>query len=248
MLETITIIIVCLVLGIPIFMNTVGPFIVWKTQKLPAIVKFNSVDDGEFIKGRNSEFIGYDKSLKELGFKVIGSSLLQDSQTDSYFRLYWNSEMKVSAMAVTMKSNVEDMTYIELTQKYIDGSVLDVSNSPRPEAYPKLEFKHAYRFPEKLSSRDLLNAHSKLRENLLKRKVPVDYEIARGFGEVEDFINRESEALLQKGIVKPDIDPQGKRRLTLYGAILLTYKAVPPGKNIWGFITERQAKKALGNV
>ncbi len=73
----------------------------------------------------------------------------------------------------------------------------------------------------------------------------VDYDLSRGFGEVEDFLKKESDALLQKGIVNRDIDEEGKRKLTLLGAIALTYRAVPPGKNIWGYIAEQRARRAL---
>lgn len=248
MMDIILVVIAVLVFGIPVFMNTVGPFIVWKTQRLPANVKFQPIDDNEFMEGRNSEFVYYDKSIKELGFDIVGSSLLQDSHTDSHFRLYWNKELKVAAMAVTAKSKIEEVTYIEFTQLYGDGSVLDVSNSPRPEAYPRLEFKHAYRYPDKKAPCDLLEAHKKLKEGIKITAAIVDYDLSRGFGEVEDWLKKESDALLEKGIVKPEIDEEGKRRLTLLGAIALTYRAVPPGKNIWAFVTEQRAKKALKSV
>jgi len=246
--ETILIIIGCVVFGVPIFINTAGPFIIWRTQRLPANVKFQPIDNDVFLEDRSSEFLEYDKSIKDLGFEVIGSSLLKVSHTDSHFRLYWNSDIKVAAMAVTMKSNVEEMTYIEFTQRYSDGSVLDVSNSPQPEAYPKLDFKHAYRYPDKLNASDLLASHMKLKANINNDVSAVDYDLERGFGEVEDFLKKESDALLQKGIVKPDIDEEGKRSLTLFGALVLTYRAVPPGKNIWGYISEQRAKKALKSV
>lgn len=248
MLENIIIIIAGFVVGIPILMNTIGPIIIWKTQKLPAIVQFDPVNNEIFIKERNSEFIKYDESIKQLGFEVLGSSVLRDNQTDTFFRLYWNPEIRVAVTVVTIKNNAHDLTYIEFTQKFNDGSMLDVSNSPRPEGYPKIDFKHAFRFPEITEPSHLLKAHLKLQKNIFKDMAPVAFEVERGFGEVEDFIRRESEALLEKGIVKRDIDPEGNRSLTLYGALLLTCTSVPPGVNIWGFITERQAKKALGNV
>lgn len=248
MLETILIIIFCIVFGIPVFTNTVGPFIIWKTQKLPAKVKFQSIGDDVFIEERNHEFLRYDQAIKNLGFDVIGSSLLEDSHSESYFRLYWNSEIKVTAMVVTMKSKVEEFTYIEYTQRYSDGRVLDVSNSSRPEAYPNLEFKHAYRYPEKSDAAELLSVHRKLSEAFLKNVTAANYDLSRGFGEVEDFLKRESDALVHKKIVKPEIDLEGKRSLTLLGAIALTYRSVPPGKNIWGYISEKRAKKALRNV
>jgi hypothetical protein len=247
-IETILIILACIVIGIPIFINTVGPFIIWMTQRIPTNVKFLPIDNDDFLKERNSAFLEYDKSLQGTGFEVVGSSLLQERNVDSHFRLYWSPEAQVSAMAVTMKSKVEEITYIEFSQKFSDGSVLDVSNLPRPEAYPTLDFKHAYRYPEKLDARDLLAAHTKLRGKIKNGVSAINYDLSRGFGEVGDFLKKESDALLQKGIVQPDIDEDGKRRLTLFGAFSLTYRSVPPGRYIWGYITEQRAKKALTSV
>lgn len=248
MIENILIIIACIVFGIPIFINTVGPFIVWRTQRLPTKVTFLPIDNDDFLKERNSAFLEYDKSLQEIGFEVVGSSLLQERHVDSYFRLYWSLEKQVTAMTVTIKSKAEEITYIEFSQKYSDGSVLDVSNSPRPETYPTLEFKHSYRYPEKLDTGDLLAAHTRLKGNIKNGVSATNYDLSRGFGEVEDFFKKESDALLHKGIVKPDIDEEGKRLLTLFGAFSLTYRAVPPGRYIWGYLTEQRAKKALTSV
>jgi len=50
------------------------------------------------------------------------------------------------------------------------------------------------------------------------------------------------------GLVKKEIDAEGKRPLTLQGAIALTYRSISPGKNIWGFITEERAEAALKNA
>ena len=247
-LETIIVIISIAVFGIPIFMNTVGPFIIWRTQKLPAIVKFESIDSGEFLQNRNQLFLGYNHSLIDLGFTTIGSSLLKDSHTDSYFRLYWHNDLKLAAMVVTMKSNVEDMTYLEFTQKYSDGTVLDVSNSPRAEAYPKLDIKLAYRYPGVCGVEPLLKIHNTLMDKFKGNVEPVEYDVHSGFREVELFLKEESDALLAKGIVSKLIDSDGKRSLTLLGAVALTYRSVPPGKNIWGYITEKRAERALRNV
>lgn len=224
---------VVVAIGIPVFINTVGHFIVWKTQKLPANVRFQPIDNETFNQPRNAAFHQYDQSISELGFDAIGSSVLKDSHTNSHFRLSWNPTLKIAAMTVTIKSKVEEITYMEFSQRFSDGSVLDVSNSATPEAYPKLDFKTAYRFPKLQNADDLLANHTKLSGGLKQGLSPVDLDVTRGFGEVEDFLKVESDALLEKGIVEPDIDEDGKRRLTLYGAFVLTYKSVPPGKKIY---------------
>jgi hypothetical protein len=48
-LETILIVILLFIVGVPIFINAIDPFIVWKTQKVPAIVKFQALEDDESL-------------------------------------------------------------------------------------------------------------------------------------------------------------------------------------------------------
>jgi hypothetical protein len=245
MLEEILIAVAILVFGIPLIMNIAGPLLIWKTQKLPAIVKFQPIDDESFMEDRNAAFRAYDKSLRKHGFEVIGSSVLQDSHTRSFFRIYWSSKLKVSAMVVTMKSKVEEVTYLEITQQYDDGTALGVSNSPVAEAYPQHDLKLAFPFPGITSTLELLLRHAKLKSKYKTSAKPVDYAVEKGFYDVEEFLRRESDELLKKGIVKPEIDENGKRALTLRGAYALTYRAIPPGKYIWGYILQRRANAAL---
>jgi hypothetical protein len=226
-------------------MNTVGPFIIWKTQKIPTITKFIELGDAEFISERDDCFRGYDLELKKLGFDAIGSSMLEDSHTKSHFRLYWHSDIQVAAMVVTMKSNVEECTYLEFTQEYEDGSVLDVNNSPQPEAYPRLKFKRMYRLPNIKSAEELLNAHAKIKSKLASNAIPKDFDVELGFSVVEAHLKRESDTLVEMGLLKSNINDDGKRALTLKGAIAMTYRSVNPGKKIWGRLNEKRAQGLL---
>ncbi len=248
MLETILIIAFVVVFGIPIFTNTIGLFIAWKTQKLPTIVAFKAIDNEEFMLERNAKFQAYDHSFKELDFSCVGSSILQDKHTDCHFRLYWRNDLKVAATVTTIKSKAEEMTYMEIVQQYFDGSVLSVSNLPQPEAYPGFDFKFNCRFPKVADVKKLLHIHQKLKTAYKSQSVAKDYDVSRGFFVVEEFIRKESDALLNKGVVNEAIDSEGNRSLTLFGAFCLTFRSLPPGKNVWAYITERRARNALGNV
>lgn len=248
MIEFIIIAIAVYFLWNPVFMNTVGPFIIWKTQKIPTITKFIELGDAEFISERDERFRGYDLELKRLGFGAIGSSMLEDSHTISHFRLYWQPDIQVAAMVVTMKSNVEEFTYLEFTQEYEDGSVLDVNNSPQPEAYPKLNFKRMYRLPNTKSTEDLLKAHAKLKSMLAPTAIPIDFDIELGFSVIEAHLKRESDTLVDMGLLRSNIDDDGKRALTFKGAIAMTYRSVNPGKKIWGRLNEKRAQGLLSNV
>ncbi|SDU24418.1 hypothetical protein [Halopseudomonas salegens] len=246
MLDTILLLLLGLVLAVPLFMNIVGPFIVWKTQKIPTDVQFEPIDDGDFAEVCSGEFIFYDDAIRELGFSEVGASSMHDTHTDSYFRLYWHSGLKVAGMVVCIDAlNQPVMTYCEFSQKYTDDSILDVSNSPRPEGYPDLPVKRSFRFPGVSDVNQLLSYHSQLRQRLKNNMQPVDYPVEQGFTEIERFFRRESDALLAKGLLHPEVGADGKRTLTLRGALTMTWRAVLPGRAIWGFITERRGRKIL---
>lgn len=248
MVEFIVIAVLVLLLWNPVVMNTIGPFIVWKTQKIPAEVKFAAMENSDFIKSRNEEFLSYDSDLQKMEFEVSGSSLMEDSQTKSFFRLYWNSSIKVAAMVVTMTNKSEEITFLEFSQRYSDHTVLDVNNSVQHDAYPKIAFKQMFRFPKIRSAKVLLEYHSILKKKMKAECDPLDFDIASGFFEVEKHIKREADALLEMGLVKNEIDENGKRSLTLKGAFLMTFRSVPPGKTILGFLNEKKAMKLISNA
>jgi len=93
-----------------------------------------------------------------------------------------------------------------------------------------------------------LNIHTDLKEKLKGNAQSLDYDVNSGFREIELYLKEESDPLLAKGIVNTAIDLDGKRSLTLLGAFALTYRSVPPGKNIWGYITEKRAERVLKDV
>lgn len=246
MLDTLLLVLVGLVLVVPLFMNLVGPFIVWKTQRIPTLVHFEPIADEDFAEHLTEAFSCYDQGLKALDFSLLGSSSLHDSHTHTYFRLYWHPGIKVVGMVVSISAaNQPTLTYCEFSQKFSDGSILDVSNSPRPEGYPDLPVKQSFRFPGVVDVSQLLSLQNQLRHKLKGTLQPMDYPLEQGFGEMEDFLRRESDALLAKGLLHPEIDESGKRALTLRGALTLTWRAVFPGVRIWGYITARRGQRLL---
>ena len=204
----------------PLFMNIIGPFIVWRTQKIPTIVQFELVSDDEFFE-RCTEGVPYfDEQMIDAGFVVVGNSSLHDSHTDTWFRVYWHAQLKLAGTVVGISAtNQQDLTYCEFSQKFSDGRWLNVSNSSRPEAYPALPIKQSFQFPDVLVVEQLMSLHAQLRQRLKGDLQPIDYQAEQGFAEITAFLREESDALLDKGLVKPEIDADGKRSLTLYGAL-----------------------------
>ena len=230
----------------PLFMNIIGPFIVWRTQKIPTIVQFELVGDDDFFE-RCTEGVPYfDEQMIDAGFVVVGNSSLHDSHTDTWFRVYWHAQLKLAGTVVGISAtNQQDLTYCEFSQKFSDGRWLNVSNSSRPEAYPALPIKQSFQFPDVLVVEQLMSLHAQLRQRLKGGLQPVDYQAEQGFAEITAFLREESDALLDKGLVKPEIDADGKRSLTLYGAFVMTWRSVWPGRAIVVALKRRAAMRAV---
>ena len=147
MIETILQVAIVLAIGFPVALNLFGPLIIWKTQKIPADTRFNEIDDGVIMKEATPSFFQFHQSITDIGFRSLGASTVSDSLSTTYFRLYWHQDLRVAATVVMVKNKVEEITYMEFTQRFNDGSVLDVSNSPQHDPFPRFRSSPFFVFP-----------------------------------------------------------------------------------------------------
>ena len=244
--------IVKIVLGIifvPILLlNAIGPILIKKTQKLPARVKFRSHDEREFFLNRDEYFHALNNEIRNLGFNYLGSSFMEDSHTETHFSLYCNDKDSTCAMVVSMVSKVKTITYLEFSQVYSDGSMLDVSNANQVSPFPKMNIKIAARFPEIDNPSKLYEVFKKLKSSLKNSCQPTAYDKNKGFKMVEDFMAKESDILVEKGYCQEPIDRDGRRALTLKGAYLITWRSVFPGNKIRNMFDLSLSKSLLKNA
>jgi len=245
LIETILQVAIVLAIGFPVALNLIGPLIVWKTQKIPADTRFNDIDDGVIMEEATPLFFQFHHSITDIGFRSLGASTVSDSLSTTYFRLYWHHDLRVAATVVMLKNKVEEISYMEFTERFNDGSVLDVSNSPQHDPFPRFDFKAVFRFPETVEARELLRAHLKVKQLLKKDLQAQQFDLSNGFREIEAYIRKESDALVEKGVLRPEIDADGKRAPTLFGAFFLTWRSIFPGKNLLTWITARRSRKIL---
>ncbi len=231
-----------------ILMNVIGPFVIKKVQKLPARISFNKHDEEEFLLNRDEEFHSLNGQIRNLGFEYIGSSFMEDSHIQTNFSLYSNENELTCAMVVSIVSKVKSITYVEYSQAYSDGSMLDVSNSDQVSPYPKMDLKLAVRYPEITDPEQLYIVFNKLKKSLNNSSSPIPYDKETGFKMVEEFMAKESNVLVSKGYCKDEIDENGQRSLTFKGACVLTWKSVIPGKSILNKLNLAYARKILKNA
>ena len=221
---------------------------VWKTTKIMTDIDFISVDESDFLAARTLAFRSYDKDLTDIGFSVSGSSVVIDDQLKTHFRLYWSDELKMAAMVVHMVNQAaQEMTYLEIIQQYEDICI-NVSNSTVPEAYPKMYFKLAFRYPKIQSAEEMIKILRNITSQKKPHSKPIDLNAKNGFSEISKFFRKESDELLRLGLVKHKIDENGRRSLTLKGAFLMTFRIASPCKNLFEYISNKEAKKYYKNV
>jgi len=225
--------------------NLIGPLLVLRTQKIPARVRFSSVDNTRFMAERDARFKQLDQEVRELDFDHLGSSALQNNQTTSYFSLYAHPREQAAAMLVTMASGSKKVTYAEFAQLYADGTLLDVNNAPVLPSYPRMDCKRGVRLPAVNELKVLLNTLQALRGLLPNSAPAIPYPSDQGFKPIEDFIARESDELARLGYCHAEIDDNGRRALTLKGALLLTWKNAIPGKLILALMEQRSTRNLL---
>ncbi len=173
---------------------------------------------------------------------------MEDSHTQTNFSLYSNRTELTCAMVVSMVSNVKSMTYVEFSQAYSDGSMLDISNADQVNPYPKTAIKIAVRYPEINDPEELFKVFQKLKHSLKNTSNPVPYDEATGFKMVEDYMAMESDDLVSKGYCNEKVDEEGKRSLTLKGAYLITWKSVFPGNKFMNWSNASYARRLLKNA
>ncbi|OWL90787.1 hypothetical protein [Halopseudomonas aestusnigri] len=225
--------------------NVIGPWLVLRTQRIPARVRFNNTDHARFLADRGEVFRRLDEQLQALQFAHIGSSVLPSSHTTSHFSLYVHPRDQAAAMLVTMTTGKRRVTYAEFTQLYADGSLLDVHNAPSLSSYPAMPCRIGVRMTGVNNLKRLFSTLQHLRARLPNSAAAIAYPEDQGFAPIERFLARESDELVAQGYCTPDIDSQGRRGLTLKGALLLTWKNAWPGRLVFNLLEQRHTRLLL---
>jgi hypothetical protein len=225
-------IVIAVIVAPVLFLNLIGPLIIRRTQKMPARVRFRKHDEATFMKNREEEFLSLDQAIRDCGFEHIGSSFMDGIQTETHFSLYTHGSDSSTAMVVSIFNPARSITYVEFSQLYADKSSLEVSNADQPSPFPPMDHKLSLRYPHIGDVQALHDVFMTLKAVLNNSAAPVAYEKDRGFEPVEEALARESDLLVSLGYCNGDIDPEGRRSLTMKGAYLMTWRSVFPGSRI----------------
>lgn len=219
----------CIFLG---YQYLLGPILVYFNQKIPVQYKFDILDSESFLNERGIIFKDLHNKIISHSFRYIGSSALRMSHSAVYFSVYYSEERKLTCILMTAHAtNSTPFTQIEFTQMYTDGTFFGVSNNGIFGAYPKWELKDGYRFPH-INDFDALLAVTEKLINRYKSKCTAKPMVnGKEFATIEDHLNDELKHLIDTGWVSPNSDGH-EHRLTLKGALLMTWKMCWPIKSL----------------
>lgn len=231
-----------------LLMNLLGPLVIRRTQTLPGRVHFEPIEPETFFADRDAGFRRHDEAVRALGFSFLGASHMTDDKTDTWFALYAHPGDHACAMVVSLVNPLKRATYVEFTQVYDDGSVLNVNDGPVPSPYPRWDRKLVARFRDVHEAGELHARFLCIRAGIANSACPVPLEPARAFEAVERHLADESDHLVAQGYCLPAIGPGGRRALTLKGACLLTWRSIFPGKRLLEARDRREAARLLARA
>ncbi len=222
----------------------VGPPLVWLSQTMPEAYRFALLDTEAFLAERSDTFLALHKQISASGFHYIGSSELAMSHSSMAFSIYFNPESLLCCTLSSAYSEPMNTTQIEFTQLFEDGSVVNINNNPLFNIYPDWDKKIGYRFPQVNDFDQLLSIASALIAAHQTTSSKSGLEQGREFAVIEQHLNSEMQRLIDTGYVSPTVH-QGKRRLTIKGALLFTWKLCWPIKGWLARRDEIFSRKAL---
>ena len=225
----------------------IGPILVWRSLKVPENYKFNILNSEEFLEERTPTFTQLHEKILNNNYKYIGSSTILEDKSSVYFSVYNNNDKKLACTLATATGAPVSTTQIEFTQIFTDGSLLCVSNSETVSPYPNHAFKLTYRYPKINDFNSLSEITDKLIFNNKGSKTKKSLTSNSEFIEIERYLNLELKDNIDKGFISTNIY-NGIRRLTIKGAILMTWKMVWPIKQVLNFKEILYSKRALKNA
>lgn len=174
-------------------------------------------------------------AFEALGFQFVGNGLLADftPNVTTYFSLFRHVESGLAGTATWMESPQKNISYLEISQLFDDGTSLNVNNSPVSLTW-RLPDKFFYRFPWQTDLKRLFQLHQFIRQGELKQKVGKRVEMGKEFDVVAQFTYEEGQKMQKLGAYQIGSDST-RLVLTWSGAVNAVWANTFPGKQIFAF-------------
>ncbi|MEK6742855.1 MAG: hypothetical protein AABZ15_04570 [Nitrospirota bacterium] len=227
-----------------------GPFVIKFSHWVSAKVTIKSVspealdhDVKAFLDNAMIEF-------ESIGFDFVGYMELCDyvpNMLSSYFALFMDKQNKTSSMAAVLRpKSGRTVRYYEFTNKYSNGRVINVNNSPMMGSYIHPD-RSSYRYPDTDSIKHLYEINNWVTSRDKRAINPMGYVRGRELEMLCDAFNNETRLQEKLGYLYLT-ENKTRFMLTWKGAFIMTEKNVFPIRNILAFLDLRSAKNAIAGL
>jgi hypothetical protein len=224
--------------------HLLGPYLVWKSERVPVKYQFPPVEVSAFLSQQAPAVRDTAARLEGLGFVPCASSTLSRSNVQAAFLLLRHRTEPCSAMLVVFSHARGSIHYTEFNQRFSDGSVLDVMSCPTPSVYPAHPKKMLCRFPG-MPETELHAAFDRIRCRVAQKKSPVPtLEPGQELADLARWMDLEVADLIERGYYHRT-EHDDHHRVTPKGACLFTLRLVWPWKPLLTYLELSRARREL---
>ncbi|XXQ69344.1 hypothetical protein ACKLNO_05635 [Neisseriaceae bacterium B1] len=219
--------------------------IAFKGMKMPRQWAFEPVPHDEFFARQTSEFMRFHQEMMATGF-VLSERLFTPSMspTRNDIATYCHEKATTVVAAIISMSNAQiakQFDYVEFYEHYTDGTLLAITNSSQTSVFPNNENMVKIQCDDAKNVNELLSRFRQVRAKWGKTPAPLLPNMVAQFHE---FHAREMQALVDKGYFR--VSDDGEHYVGTYaGALKMTWKILPVGKQIHMAQRKRYAEKWL---
>jgi len=221
-----------------------GPLIVKLTQKSPAKPPIEVMDpDAPIPPDVEKYFAATGNSLASAGFGLVGRMMVTDLAPGltSFLSVMENKSVQDLALATVVLGKdmqTPKVAYIEFSNSFTDGTVVNTNNSSQSSAFARLAHKKVLQVPEELSPLALYHIHTAMLEKFGRGKAKRSEDLRDLAAFLRGSVLKEFSGQFRSGYYYVSADRQWYKP-TWKGACLMTWKLCWPMKAI----RESAAKK-----
>ena len=239
------------------------PLLIWTTFRIEETPTIQRVDPATLpLPGEVQQHLdAVDADLQQLGFESRATLLMPSATPNviSLLRVFVNPASKVSAMANSMIATIKSAAgeqvrhnpYVEFTTRYQDGQVFNTLNSSASSAFPPA--------PQTLTTRvswvrDPTQLHlihdliTRARSGGARKRLRLDESF--GGDEIaflQTCMKEEMQHATKAGYLQLGAENTAYRA-TLRGAYLMTWKELPPWKQLHARRDRRRAERIMADA
>ncbi len=227
-----------------VLQHALGPVLVWRNERIPAAYDLRPIDVQSVIAALDAGGARAVEQLAALGFIPVAASEIVKSHSRTSFLLFRHATDPTAVNITLAASAVQKFSYVEFTQVFAGGLMLDVNTCPMPSTFPAFADKRVYRFPG-MSLPELHAAFVKLRARVSRDTAPLpSLSVESPLFDLARRLDDETIKLVNQGYLMRQSE-NGAHRLTAKGALLFTWKHVWPWKPLRDKLQLAASRRAL---